>query len=241
MKTIFKPICLDIMVLMLVVAYFLSGWLAESDRVDYIAHAGGAIDGYVYTNSLEAVERSIALGARYIELDLMKTSDGELVAAHDWGTYARQTGLPVSDLKPPSYETFAGSRIYGRYTPMTHALIDSVFKANKHLTLVTDKICDVGLIDRYFHDFRDRIMVECFSPSQLDECQRLGYTPMRSYFNFSPGGVNVLGSGSLRYVFQHFIPTGFAFFANNEISKADADSIFRADSRIRYVYVDLFE
>ena len=49
-----------------------------------IAHAGGAIDGHVYTNSKEAVLNSINNGSKYIELDFSLTSDSELVCVHRW-------------------------------------------------------------------------------------------------------------------------------------------------------------
>lgn len=239
MKAFFRII--DIMVLLLLGCYFVSGWLAKNDRVDYIAHAGGAIDGYVYTNTLEAVENSISHGAKYIELDLRTTSDGYLVATHDWKTFAEQSGIDASPDNPPSYETFVNSKIYGKYTPMTYALIDSVFKANKDLVLVTDKIRDAGVVDQYLHDIRDRVIVECFSRAQFDECRRLGYTPMRSFHNLAPGGVNVGDSFSFRYAYLHFVPTGFAIFVIGRVSKSDADSIHSSDPRVRYVYVDIFE
>ena len=37
----------------------------------FIAHAGGSIDNYVYTNSLESLQKNYNLGARYFELDLL--------------------------------------------------------------------------------------------------------------------------------------------------------------------------
>ncbi|MBR5598518.1 MAG: sulfatase-like hydrolase/transferase [Alphaproteobacteria bacterium] len=49
----------------------------EKDKKDvrekFIAHAGGCIDGNVYTNSLEAMEKSKKRGYKYIELDLITT------------------------------------------------------------------------------------------------------------------------------------------------------------------------
>ena len=53
-------------------------------RVELIAHAGGEIDGYVYTNSLEALQQAASRGYKFIELDLLLTSDSVLVAAHSW-------------------------------------------------------------------------------------------------------------------------------------------------------------
>jgi len=50
----------------------------------YVAHAGGMIDGFMYTNSLEAVDNAIANGIHYIELDLALTKEDSLVASQDF-------------------------------------------------------------------------------------------------------------------------------------------------------------
>ena len=49
-----------------------------------IAHSGGGINGYVYTNSQEAILQSIANGYRVIEVDVSMTSDGVPVLTHDF-------------------------------------------------------------------------------------------------------------------------------------------------------------
>jgi glycerophosphoryl diester phosphodiesterase len=53
----------------------------------HVAHALGAIRGQTYTNSLEAFENAYEVGFRVMEVDLQFTSDGHLVAAHDWQTF----------------------------------------------------------------------------------------------------------------------------------------------------------
>ena len=49
-----------------------------------IAHAGGGIDGHIYTDSLEAINNSYDNGARLFDIDLRFTSDLEIVLRHDW-------------------------------------------------------------------------------------------------------------------------------------------------------------
>ena len=52
-----------------------------------IAHAGGAIDGRAYTNSLKALDQSAADGFTVFEIDFLKTSDGVVVCGHDWDSF----------------------------------------------------------------------------------------------------------------------------------------------------------
>ena len=47
-----------------------------------IIHGGGQIDGYIQTNSIEAVLASLASGERQIELDCVKLADS-FALAHD--------------------------------------------------------------------------------------------------------------------------------------------------------------
>ena len=53
-----------------------------------IAHAGGAVGGQTYSNSLEALQQSWDSGCRFFELDIQWTSDGRLVLLHDWNAAA---------------------------------------------------------------------------------------------------------------------------------------------------------
>ncbi|MBD5317371.1 MAG: hypothetical protein HDS11_06880 [Bacteroides sp.] len=228
-------------VIVLWVAWFLSGAMVSAGPKHYIAHGGGAIDGQPITNSLEAVEHSIANGIKFIELDLQMTSDNKLVAAHDWGTFRELTGGGADDTQVPSLAEFCNKRIMGKYRPLTYLLIDSLFKANPDLWLVTDKITDVNPIEAFLPDIKERIIVECFTPEQYDECRKRGLRGFRSYHNLTPGGINAVERHSRRMVYQHFIPTEFAVYSRSRISTAEADSIFKSDKRIRFIYVDYIQ
>jgi glycerophosphoryl diester phosphodiesterase len=57
---------------------------SELPHQPLIAHAGGHIYGYKYTNSLEALENSYNNGFRFIELDFDWTQDNQIVLIHDW-------------------------------------------------------------------------------------------------------------------------------------------------------------
>lgn len=124
----------------------LVAWPAQAETVNpiLIAHAGGGIDGHTYTNSLEALELAIKNGFKYIELDLIETLDGHIVAAHDWNMFHKMTG--GSGGEPLTLHEFKQRKIHGKYTPLTYAEINDYFTRYNHLVLVTDKISNYELL-----------------------------------------------------------------------------------------------
>lgn len=65
----------------------------------YVAHAGGAANGHVVTNSLEALNDSVARDHTFIEVDFSWTSDDRLVLLHDWHqTTERLFGAPQGEM-----------------------------------------------------------------------------------------------------------------------------------------------
>lgn len=130
---------------------------------ELIAHAGGSIDGHIYTNSLEALEQAINDGYRFIEFDLAFTADSVLVATHSWGEFNNQSGFSHLGDSVPTYSDFASRLLYDKYTPLTAYTIDSVFKQHPDLYLVTDKISDADILERYFNTHKERMVVEAFN------------------------------------------------------------------------------
>jgi glycerophosphoryl diester phosphodiesterase len=99
-----------------------------------VAHALGGIAGHVYTNSLEAFEKSYSRGFRLFEVDLLETRDGELVAAHDWSTpgrYGRRASKPSGD-------SFSAGKIYGALTPLTSADVLGLLTSHRDVRLILD-------------------------------------------------------------------------------------------------------
>ena len=103
-------------------------WFAE---VPVIYHAGGEIEGNTYTNSLEAVENTLAEGGCFIEMDLRYTSDGYLVCAHNWRDVYQE------DFHPTLQE-FLDSKIQGKFTPLTAEKLIDIMRENPQMYLVTD-------------------------------------------------------------------------------------------------------
>lgn len=128
-----------------------------------IAHAGGAIDGNAYTNSLEAMQLSVDSGFKLIELDFSRTSDGSWFATHDWKYWAERTGY-TGEL-PPSLDAVNGllknfrpasstHGIRGDYTVMSLTDVIELLEKNRDVTIVTDtKDSDLALqLARELHD-----------------------------------------------------------------------------------------
>jgi len=132
----------------------------------FIAHAGGVIDGHTYTNSLEALNNSHAKGFRLFELDIILTSDGEYVAAHDWEHWRTLTGF--SGDKPPSRSTFMQQSILQQYTPLDMQSINNWFSTHPEAILVTDKVNEPAHFASLFTD-KSRLMMELFSVESLRE------------------------------------------------------------------------
>jgi glycerophosphoryl diester phosphodiesterase len=131
----------------------------------FIAHAGGQIDGLRYTNSLEALELAYKNGLRLFEFDLVHTSDGRLVAAHDWDRWRDATG---SEISVPSHQQFKENLLHEKYRTLDLSDLERWFARRTDSYLVTDKVMDFeALLDGF--SFRDRLIVEVFS---VDEYHR---------------------------------------------------------------------
>jgi len=135
----------------------------------YIAHAGGEINGVKSTNSKEAMDLNYKKGFRLFELDIIETSDGKLVAAHDWKMWARFTDY--TGALPPSHSEFMKHKIYGDYTTLDMTGINAWFKAHPDATLVTDKVNDPIAFANSFVD-KDRLIMELFSQMAVEEASK---------------------------------------------------------------------
>jgi len=138
----------------------------RDDKTRFIAHAGGKIDGHIYTNSLEALIHNYQKGFRYFELDIVETSDKKLVAAHDWKGWAEKTGYKGE--LPPNEKDFLAQKINQKFTAMNMVAINQWFKDHPDAVLVTDKINDPVRMVNEFID-KDRLMMELFSIEAIEK------------------------------------------------------------------------
>jgi glycerophosphoryl diester phosphodiesterase len=136
-----------------------------TDPERIIAHAGGNVEGHSYTNTLEALNSSYDRGFRLFELDIIQTSDGEFVAAHDWSYWRKITGYSA-DI-PPTHKQFLASPVLGHLTPLDMGRINDWFQQHPDAVLVTDKINDPVTFASRFID-KNRLMMELFSLDALN-------------------------------------------------------------------------
>lgn len=109
----------------------------------YVAHAFGEIDGYTYTNSLEAFQLNYERGHRVFEVDFSLTADHDLVAVHDWSDHTMKNAcgimLPEEKIDQPlTTEEFLSYKLHGKYTPLTFQDIILLMKEYPDIYIVTD-------------------------------------------------------------------------------------------------------
>ncbi len=137
----------------------------------FIAHSGGMIDGHIYTNSLEALNNSYKSGFRLFELDILRTSDGHFVAAHNWKQWKDFTGYQGE--LPPDRDNFKQQKILQKYAPLDMDDINAWFENHPDAILVTDKINDPAAFSNLFVD-KSRLMMELFTMDAVKEALATG-------------------------------------------------------------------
>ena len=145
----------------------------------FVAHAGGTIEGYVYTNCLEALDLSYSKGCKIFELDFLETTEGKVVAAHTWRHFKISTGYSGAiEEEPLTEKEFLSSKIYEKFTPMNLEDVIEWFAKHKDAVLMTDKINKPALFKKF--PFKDRLIMELFTWKAVDEAIKEGIKPMPS-------------------------------------------------------------
>lgn len=115
----------------------------SSNWTDYgfIAHAMGGINSKNYTNSYDAFVYNYKQGQRVFEVDLETTSDGYVVARHDWGiTYAflEQKDRLIEEGRPLSLKEFKEAKINKIYSPLDINDVLSLLQDYPDAYMITD-------------------------------------------------------------------------------------------------------
>lgn len=127
----------------------------------WIAHGGG-IGEFVYSNCMEAVQDSLRRGFRYIELDIMTTSDGHLLGGHTWKELRFLAGADAVIEAPMSRSEIETLRTKWKKTLLFAEDICQLMQENPEMILVTDKIQDFELLAQKL-PFKERMIVEAYT------------------------------------------------------------------------------
>lgn len=138
-----------------------------------IAHAGSAVNGKTYTNSLEAIEKAAKSKYEFLELDLIVTEDKKIGAAHTIDDFNEFTGFG-RNFNPLYSEDFKNRRLFDSLHPLQTEAINSFFEKNNKMILVTDKIDDFDLMNEQLRVDKDRMLVEVFNYKSYAEALRKG-------------------------------------------------------------------
>lgn len=147
----------------------------EPSNEIFIAHAGGVISNNIYTNSKEAVLKSLQNGFKYIELDLLITKDNHIIASHDWSFITNKHDNNIQLTLNEVINIYKNKNI----TLLTGKDIYELMLKNKDWVLITDKIRDFSLLEREI-PLKNRIIVEVFNKFDYAVCLWKGLTPAYS-------------------------------------------------------------
>jgi glycerophosphoryl diester phosphodiesterase len=142
-----------------------------------VAHAGGIGNHRTYTNSLEALEHSVANGHALIEVDFSWTADGELVLLHDWEReFSRLFGLPPGRLSAAAFRELRSP--FG-ITQLTLDDLGGFLEANPGITIVTDvkerRLDGLQRMADRFDPALDRIVPQVHDPAEIEAARHLGF------------------------------------------------------------------
>lgn len=140
-----------------------------------IVHAGGRIGVHTYTNSVEAVLRSIAIGEKMIELDCVRLADG-FGFAHD-GVEKEFYNETTRAFHKMPLDQFSQLRVFNKYTPMTlYHLRDMMMIANDIIPVIDFKgsLNEFdNLLDHVKSEFRQYFHRICFQVYDIEWTETL--------------------------------------------------------------------
>jgi glycerophosphoryl diester phosphodiesterase len=106
------------------------------EELTVILHAGGSAGELTYLNAQETFEYYYNLGYRYFEYDLKLSSDGRIIATHEWEY------LTVANPENITYEEFKALRLENGYTPVNEEWLMETIKNHPDVNIVVDAKMD---------------------------------------------------------------------------------------------------
>ncbi|GAB6085717.1 glycerophosphodiester phosphodiesterase family protein [Alkaliphilus crotonatoxidans] len=142
-----------------------------------VAHAGGAIYGFRYTNSLEALDTAYKNGFRLIELDFNWTRDGQPVLIHDWGQMVSRIFPGARGVL--SLEEFKTMPTLFGLTPMSLADLSAWLERHPDAFIITDVKEDnartLAWIKHYYPEMAKQVIPQIYSFDEYSRVKNFGY------------------------------------------------------------------
>lgn len=143
-----------------------------------ISHAGGKIEGLYYTNSREAIDKSVENGYKFIELDFEWTTDENLVLIHEWKEKVNE--LFSEESKAYSTEEFKGFNMINGLTQMSLEDLAEWLYEHRDVYIVTDIKSDnikaLKLIKERYPDLIAKFIPQIYKMDEFIPVQGMGYT-----------------------------------------------------------------
>ena len=144
-----------------------------------IAHAGGALRKRTYTNSYQALNRSLERGFRYFELDFVFTRDQKLVCLHDWNVNFKKSFGFEPEVIPSLAEFQVLVDDNRRFTNCTLDGLAQWMREHPEAAIVTDVRgpLDMALqvIFATLPDAATRVIPQIYAPEQYAMVREVGY------------------------------------------------------------------
>lgn len=142
-----------------------------------IAHAGGAFEGRVGQNSLEALDSNYEKGHRYFEIDFCWTSDDRLVLIHDWERSLRELFMDVT--KQPSLEQFESMKMKHNMTQLSLGSLFQWLREHRDAKIITDvkekNLNALRIIADNSAKLRNNFIPQIYNLSEFETVKRLGF------------------------------------------------------------------
>ncbi len=129
------------------------------------AHRGGT--NVAPENTIASFDHAVSIGYRYLETDVHRSADGELVAFHD-DNLSRLAGDPrlISDV---GWDELSEIRFSGHSIPLLSDLLERFPEARFNIDPKADSAVDPLVATIRKHDAIDRVCVGAFSDQRIDQ------------------------------------------------------------------------
>lgn len=168
-----------------------TGDIYLEDKLEYtplIAHAGGQAAGIDGTNSKEGIINSVIKGQNLVEIDFGFTTDGKLVAIHDF-----EDGLSKyfkKNYEPITHEQFMNLELVNNLTQIDLEGIIYLLDIYPELRIITDTKYDnvemLSYIANSYPNHINRFIPQIYTFSEYKTVSNLGYKNIiyTTYMNY---------------------------------------------------------